>query len=76
MNLLFRFVFLISVLTIGCTQSVDNQLDKDRLADKAAIEQIHKDYVRGWLENDEELIMSLFEKGAMIQPSSLKHFSQ
>ena len=63
-TLLFLVVFIWS-----CKKEITGQ---DATTHDQEIRQIHKDYVNGWLEMDEEKVMGLLEANARIQPNRLK----
>ena len=70
----FNFkIFL--VLTLGFIQvcSCDSKkADINSNIDETEILKVHSDYVKGWLEMDEEKVMGLLEENARIQPNRLK----
>ena len=55
----------------GCNQSPKNRLDNQISEDESKIRQIHKDYVNGWIDMNEEKVMGLLEENSRIQPSGL-----
>lgn len=56
---------LLFCLFLNACSTMKNNHDAD------AVRLIHQSYVEGWLDMNEEQVMSLFEENAMIQPSSL-----
>ncbi|MBT8218536.1 MAG: hypothetical protein KJP00_01845 [Bacteroidia bacterium] len=67
-----KVYWLLALLIIsGCYDQNNLETDKSLRRDENVIRQIHSDYVKGWLENDEEKIMGLFEENSMIQPNKL-----
>jgi ketosteroid isomerase-like protein len=70
MVFLFRMILLPVLLVhlIGCAE---NQSTEPTDVDSQAVLQVHNDYVDGWLNMDQEKIMSLIEGDARLQPSGL-----
>ncbi|WP_353778652.1 DUF4440 domain-containing protein [Winogradskyella sp. 3972H.M.0a.05] len=68
---IFSNIFLslfILCLCVGCNKEQSKEsIDKE----EQAIIQVHKDYVDGWLQMDEDKILNLLEEDARIQPSGL-----
>ncbi|WP_425391906.1 YybH family protein [Ekhidna sp.] len=60
-------LLLISTIFLFCCSEKVEFSDRDR----AAVEQIRKDYVSGWLQNDQKKILTLFNENATIVPSGL-----
>ncbi|GAA4278478.1 YybH family protein [Aquimarina mytili] len=67
-------LLLALLLCIGCSQNPKKSLETSKTEDEKAINTINQNYIEGWKNMNEELIMSLFEDGARIQPNSLKPF--
>lgn len=60
------FILFLAIFIASC--SSDRSFTK---VDDAAIEKIRRDYVNGWLANDSETVLGLFESDAIIIPSGL-----
>ena len=67
-----KIILLLIFALNSCTQITDNEQNTGQIDLKNTILKIHENYVEGWKNSDEELVMSLFEDNAMIQPNSLK----
>lgn len=65
--LIMPLLFLL--LSGSCNQP---STDQERSQTEITIRQIHRDYVEGWLANDEEKIMNLLDADPRIQPNSLR----
>ena len=60
------FLLLILPLLLSCSDdSSFTQLDEE------AIQKLRRTYVNGWLANDSETVLSIFEEDAVIVPSGL-----
>lgn len=56
----------------GCDRNPKNKFDEQVDENETKIRQVHKDYVDGWVQMDEEKIMGLLEENSRIQPNKLK----
>ena len=68
-------LFLVSltfILLSACSQSDKESMDTSYSPDQQAILQIHQQYIEGWKKMDKEMVLSIFEDGARIQPNRLK----
>jgi len=63
------FITLTLILVWSCDSKKTN---RNLNIDESEIVEIHKDYVSGWLEMDEEKVMGLLEENARIQPNRMK----
>jgi uncharacterized protein (TIGR02246 family) len=63
----FLITILFGVLPIFAFSQTKKQ-------DEAAVRAINTAYVKAWLDNDEEKIISLFEENGSITPSGVGHF--
>lgn len=59
------------ILFIGCQNKPVSDSSSNSYKVESAIRQIHSDYVKGWIEMDEEKVMNLLEENSMIQPNRL-----
>ena len=61
-------VVILLVAIVGCTSNHENvKLSNDEIQ----IHNLHKNYVEGWKEMNEEKVMNLLEENSMIQPNKL-----
>lgn len=64
--------FLLSFILLTTLACVDKQAKKTTDIDELKIRKVHKAYVNGWLESNEEGIMELLVEDSRIQPNTLK----
>ncbi len=64
---------LLLLMAIGCKQDPTTNIERANIGDKneKSVLALHKKYVEGWKDMNEEQIMSLFEDGSRIQPNVL-----
>ena len=70
MNIHRLTCLVLTSFLLACSNQENNPAFEQN-PDKEAIIKIHDDYLDGWKKDDRSLILSLFEKNARIQPSSL-----
>jgi uncharacterized protein (TIGR02246 family) len=63
----FSVIFLVVLLPLFAFSQTKRE-------DENAIRSINAAYVKAWLNNDEEKVMSLFEENGSITPSGVGHF--
>ena len=65
-------LFTSGFLLFSCTKSEKEPLESPYTSDQQAILQIHQQYIEGWKKMDKEMVLSIFEEGARIQPNRLQ----
>lgn len=67
-----QWFIILMLIAWGCVSKTDiENNDKQAKQEEVQILNLHKDYVEGWNEMNEEKVMNLLEENAMIQPNRL-----